>query len=150
MCMHFQPLYPAGNPINTATHQPPLTTTCPTCPMTTCPTCPTTTSTCQTTTCQTTTCPTTTCPTTTCPTCPTHATSEATTAVDMTDSTANTSTDNLVGEKNQPAESCPSLAAVGGGLGGLCVILAILLVGVVMGWVWSCHRKTRKFELQER
>ena len=41
-------------------------------------------------------------------------------------------------------ESCPSLVALGGGLGGLCAILAILLVGVVMGWVWSCHRGTGK------
>ena len=41
-------------------------------------------------------------------------------------------------------------AALGGGLGGLCGFLVILLVGVVMGWVWTCHSKTRKFELQER
>ena len=31
--------------------------------------------------------------------------------------------------------------ALGGGLGVLSAVLAILLVGVVLGWVWSCHRK---------
>ena len=48
------------------------------------------------------------------------------------------------------SDSCPSPVAMGGGLGGLCAILAILLVGVVIGWVWTCHRKTSKSELQER
>ena len=38
----------------------------------------------------------------------------------------------------------------GGGLVGLCAFLAILLVGAVMGWVWTCHSKTRTSELQER
>ena len=41
-------------------------------------------------------------------------------------------------------DSCPSLAVMGGGLGGLCAILAILLVGVVMAWAWSSHRRTGK------
>ena len=53
-------------------------------------------------------------------------------------------------DSNPTMDSCSSLAALGGGLGGLCAILAILLVGVAMGWVWTCHKKTRKFELQER
>ena len=47
----------------------------------------------------------------------------------------------------QQSESSPSLAALGGGLGGLCAILAILLVGVV---IWSCHRRSGKSRLQER
>ena len=42
---------------------------------------------------------------------------------------------------------CSSLAALGGGLGGLCAILVILLVGVV---IWSCHRRSEKSRLQER
>jgi uncharacterized membrane protein SpoIIM required for sporulation len=41
-----------------------------------------------------------------------------------------------------------SLAALGGVLGGLSVILAILLVGVVIGWVWSHYRI--KQQLQKR
>ena len=53
-------------------------------------------------------------------------------------------------EGAQQSESCPAHAALGGGLGGLCVILAILLVGVVMGWVWSCHSRSRKPKTQER
>ena len=32
-------------------------------------------------------------------------------------------------------------SALGGGLGGLSAILAILLVGVIMGWMWSCCRR---------
>ena len=44
----------------------------------------------------------------------------------------------------------PSLTALGGGLGGLCAILVILLVGVAMGWVWTCHRLTIKPGMQER
>jgi hypothetical protein len=43
---------------------------------------------------------------------------------------------------------CPSLAVLGGGLGGLSAILAILLVGVVIGWVWSHYRI--KQQLQKR
>ena len=55
--------------------------------------------------------------------------------------TAATTGDGLK-EGTEQSESCPSLAALGGGLGGLCAILAILLVGVVMGWVWSSHRRS--------
>ena len=34
-------------------------------------------------------------------------------------------------------ESC---TAIGGGLGALAVVLALTLVGVVLGWVWQCRR----------
>ena len=44
------------------------------------------------------------------------------------------------------AESRTPCSAVGGALGVLCVVLAALLVGVVMGWVWSCRNKARNKE----
>ena len=37
-----------------------------------------------------------------------------------------------------------------GGLGALVVVMAIGLVGVVLGWVWSCHRKRGKSPIKER
>ena len=33
-----------------------------------------------------------------------------------------------------------SCTAIGGGLGALAAVLALTLVGVVLGWVWHCHR----------
>ena len=33
-----------------------------------------------------------------------------------------------------------SSIVIGGGLGALAVVLALTLVGVVLGWVWHCHR----------
>ena len=43
-----------------------------------------------------------------------------------------------------------SCTAIGGGLGTLAVVLALTLVGVVLGWVWYCHRNGWKFSFQER
>ena len=40
--------------------------------------------------------------------------------------------------------------ALGGGLGILSAVLTILLVGVVLGWVWSCHRRRGKSGIHER
>ena len=57
--------------------------------------------------------------------------------------TATTTGGSPMGETQQ-SESSSSLAALGGGLGGLCAILAILLVGVVIGWVWTCHKQREK------
>ena len=55
---------------------------------------------------------------------------------DSTNGSEEDSTDRPMGEAAGGLQvSCPSLA---GGLGALCVILAILLVGVV---VWSCQRR---------
>ena len=34
--------------------------------------------------------------------------------------------------------------ALGGGLGTLATVLVLILVGVVLGWVWSCHRNKIK------
>ena len=51
------------------------------------------------------------------------------------------------GDSTDPMDYC---TALGGGLGILSAVLAILLVGVVLGWVWSCHRKRGKSGIHER
>ncbi len=51
---------------------------------------------------------------------------------------------------NQMEGATPPCTALGGGLGIVTGTLAILLVGVVLGWVWSCHRKRGKPHLEER
>ena len=76
--------------------------------------------------------------------------STSTTLVSPGSTVPNTTMEASASADGSMMETCPSLAALGGGLGGLCAILAILLVGVVMGWVWTSHSKTRKSELQER
>ena len=73
-----------------------------------------------------------------------HQRSTGLNTLELTDTAATTGDGPKEG--TEQSESCPSLAALGGGLGGLCAILAILLVGVVMGWVWSSHRRS----LQEK
>ena len=40
--------------------------------------------------------------------------------------------------------------AIGGGLGALAVVLALTLVGVVLGWVWHCRRNKKKIRFNER
>ena len=40
--------------------------------------------------------------------------------------------------------------ALGGGLGTLSAVLIILLVGVVLGWVWSCRKRKRISCIHER
>ena len=45
--------------------------------------------------------------------------------------------------RRDDTEKVPSIA-LGGGLGTLVVVLILLLVGVVLGWVWSCHRNKNK------
>ena len=40
-------------------------------------------------------------------------------------------------------QSCSSLAALGGGLGGLCAIPAIFFMGVV---IWSCNKRSNLVE----
>jgi hypothetical protein len=67
----------------------------------------------------------------------------------MEERLTNTTRGDRVGGVKQ-SQFCPSLAALGGGLGGLSAILTIFLVGVVIGWVWSCHRRREKQGLQER
>ena len=41
-------------------------------------------------------------------------------------------------------------AALGGGLGALAGVMFLGLVGVVLGWVWSCHRSREKSTITER
>lgn len=45
---------------------------------------------------------------------------------------------------NQGEATAGNAAALGGGLGALSIILALGLVGVVTGWVWSCHNRSRR------
>ena len=88
-------------------------------------------------------------PTQTSLTCPTTTrTHPATNTVEMSTDAATVGSlgGDMVGgaQSAESCDSCPSLAALGGGLGRLCVVLALLLVGVV---IWSYHRQMR---LQER
>ena len=41
-------------------------------------------------------------------------------------------------------------AALSGGLGALAALMALGMVGVVLGWVWSCQRRKGKSTTQER
>ena len=50
-------------------------------------------------------------------------------------------------EGGRTEENC---VAVGAGLGTLAAVLILVLVGVVLGWVWSCHRCQRTFKKEER
>ena len=43
--------------------------------------------------------------------------------------------------------NCPALA---GGLGALTAVMALGLVGMVLGWVWSCYKRRGKSTIQER
>ena len=87
-------------------------------------------------------------PTQISPTCPTTTrTHPATNTVEMSTTVGSLGGDMVGGAQSaESCDSCPSLAALGGGLGVLCAILALLLVGVVVGWVWSCHRRIGKQE----
>ena len=37
-----------------------------------------------------------------------------------------------------------SSTAIGSALGGVAAILLLILMGVVLGWVWTCHRTAMK------
>ena len=50
-----------------------------------------------------------------------------------------TPTNTTAGEGQQ--SKIDSCTAIGGGLGALAVVLALTLVGVVLGWVWHCRNK---------
>ena len=47
-------------------------------------------------------------------------------------------------------EAAGNTAAVGAGLGILSIVLALGVVGVVIGWVWSCHKRRELTTLHER
>ena len=49
--------------------------------------------------------------------------------------------------KNQQQKDCTALA---GGLGALAAFMALGLVGVVVVWVWSYHRRRGTSSLKER
>ena len=40
-------------------------------------------------------------------------------------------------------------AGLAGGLGFLTAVLTLVTVGVVLGWVWSCHNRIRNFSIQK-
>ena len=54
------------------------------------------------------------------------------------------------GDSTNPMAVEDHCTALGGGLGLLSAVLAILLVGVVLGWVWSCQRMRGKSGILER
>ena len=100
---------------------------------------------------------------TTCPTCPerdcTCPNAEVTTECPTpgTDSTENkTNTDrgreaslettvNIERGRDEQQKAEPvTCLGVGGGLGALAAVQMVILVGVVLGWVWSCHRNKIK------
>ena len=53
-------------------------------------------------------------------------------------------TENKRGTDEQQKTEAVTCTALGGGLGTLAAIQMVILVGVVLGWVWSCHRKIKK------
>ena len=42
------------------------------------------------------------------------------------------------------------VAGLVGGLGFLTAVMTLVTVGVVLGWVWSCHNKIRNFSIQNK
>ena len=81
---------------------------------------------------------------------PEKSTNHTTTAtVGGEDNAGSTAGGNSVGSTD-PMVVEDHCTALGGGLGILSAVLAILLVGVVLGWVWSCHRRKGKSGIHER
>ena len=54
------------------------------------------------------------------------------------------------GEGGTNASGSGGMAGLTVGLGILSAVLAILLVGVVLGWVWSCLMRRGKSNIHER
>ena len=54
------------------------------------------------------------------------------------------------GEGGTNASGSGGIASLTVGLGILSAVLAILLEGVVLGWVWSCYRRRKKSGIHER
>ena len=65
------------------------------------------------------------------------------------DSTTFTETSHKVGGRGDLGHQ-HLCTALGGGLGTLSAALTILLVGVVLGWVWSCRKRKRISCIHER
>ena len=42
------------------------------------------------------------------------------------------------------AKEVNNCAALSGGLGALAILMGLGLVGVIIGWVWSCHRRRER------
>ena len=55
-----------------------------------------------------------------------------------------TSAENKGGTDEQQKTEAVTCTALGGGLGTLAAVLILILVGMVLGWVWSCHRNKSK------
>ena len=53
-------------------------------------------------------------------------------------------------EKGHPQAMEYNCASLSGGLGALAALMAIGMVGVALGWAWSCHRRKGKSTTQER
>ena len=77
-------------------------------------------------------------PETTPPQCATVGTAGGNGSGDSTDPTVGGGSDGVGGVAGGSTDLC---TALGGGLGILSAVLAVLLVGVVLGWVWSCRRR---------
>ena len=66
----------------------------------------------------------------------------------MNESRSTTTPLPIVGGKQK--EAAGNTVAVGAGLGILSIVLGLGLVGVVIGWVWSCHKRRELITLHER
>ena len=89
------------------------------------------------------------CPEAECTECPEAEFCESNTN-DTTAEQANDTTPSVHASEEGQQSRTDSCTAIGGGLGALAVVLVLTLVGVVLGWVWHCHRNNRKFNFQER
>ena len=55
------------------------------------------------------------------------------------------------GRVNQTAKEVNNCAALSGGLGALVALMAVGMLGVVLGWIWSYQKmKRKKSNVQER
>ena len=53
------------------------------------------------------------------------------------------------GGKGHPQAMEYNCASLSGGLGALAALMAIGMMGVALGWAWSCHRRKGKSTIQE-
>ena len=53
------------------------------------------------------------------------------------------------GGVNQTAKEVNNCAALSGGLGALAALMTLGVVGVVLGWAWSCQRRRKYYGNQD-
>ena len=49
-----------------------------------------------------------------------------------------------------PGVTATKVAGLAGGLGSLTAVMTLVTVGVVLGWVWSCHNRIKNLSIQNK